>query len=236
MAKNKNTATTAGAPKKRRWYQNLADAYRVTARTYKWIGAALIGLPILIIGLAILYAAIKNSWIWPPITGVMLSVLADMMLLSMLLRPAMYSQLDGTAGAVYSVISQIKRGWVVAEEPIQVNRDQDLIWRLVGRPGVVLISEGPTSRVMPLLNTERKKVNRIATNVPVTFIQVGSGEGQISLGKLNRKLRSLPAKLTRHEVPAVAARLEAVGRKGLPIPKGVDPTKTRMNRRALRGN
>lgn len=224
------------APAKRRWYQNLADAYRVTARTYSWIGVVLIAIPVVIIGLAVLISITSGRWVWPILISIMLALLVDMIVLSLLLRPAMYKQLDGTVGSVYSVISQIKRGWVVREEPIQVTRDQDLIWRLVGRPGVIFISEGPTSRVMPLMVAERKRVNRIAKNVPVHFIQVGPGEGQIPLGKLNRAINKLPAKLTRHEVPAVAARIDAVGNKGLPIPKGIDPTNTKMNRRALRGN
>ena len=29
--------------KKRRWYNNLADAYRITARTYSWIGWLMAG-------------------------------------------------------------------------------------------------------------------------------------------------------------------------------------------------
>ena len=41
--------------------------------------------------------------------------------------------------------------------------------------------------------------------------------------------------LTKQEVPAVANRLTAIGNRGIPIPKGVDPTNTRANRKALRG-
>lgn len=235
MAKKSSQSAPAAAPKKNRWYNNLADSYRIVARTYRWTPAALILLPLLTIGGGVaLGLTIKPLIMWL-ITGILLGVLVDMMLLSFLLRPAMYTQIDGTVGSVYAVISQIKRGWSITEEPVQVTREQDLVWRLVGRPGVVLISEGPSSRVRPLLNNERKRINRITQNVPVVVIETGHGEGQIPLKKLNAALRGQKRRLTKQEVPAVAMRLDAVSAKTNAMPRGVDPVNTRANRRALRG-
>lgn len=231
----KDEQTSQAAPKKSRWYNNIIDAYKVTARSYPWVGFLLAGSAIVVLALFILWGVLRGGLIWTIIIGVLTAVLVPMVILSLLLRPAMYKQLDGTVGSVYSVINQIKRGWVVNEEPIEVTKSQDVLWRLVGRPGVVLISEGPTSRVMPLLQAERRRVSRAVTNAPVIFIQCGNGEGQVPLAKLPKKLRSLKKTLTKQEVPAVAARLNAVTTKGAPIPKGVDPTKARANRRALRG-
>ncbi|WRS29825.1 DUF4191 domain-containing protein [Actinomycetaceae bacterium MB13-C1-2] len=231
MAKNTDTA----APKKRRWYENFVDAYKVIKRTYSWFPFLLIAAPIIIIGLGVLGGFVFHSMVFWVISGVMLAIIADMALLAFLLRPAMYKQIDGKVGSVYAVISQIKRGWDIEEEPVAVNKTQDLVWRLVGRPGVVLISEGPSNRVLPLLQNEKRKVSRAITNVPVVFIQVGHDEGQVPLTKLNRKLKSLKKVLTKHEVPAVANRLNALSSKALPIPKGVDPYKTRTNRKAMRG-
>ncbi len=234
MAKNSSSSGSA-APKKARWYNNLADSYRIVARTYKWIPAAMIILPVVLIGGGVALGLTVGPAVMWIVTGVMMALLADMLLLSSLLRPAMYSQIDGTIGAVYAVISQIKRGWAVTEEPVQVTREQDLVWRMVGRPGVVLISEGPSSRVRPLLNNERKKVQRITQNAPVIFIESGHGDGQVPLKKLNRKLRGLKKELTKQEVPAVSMRLDAIGAKATAIPRGVDPNNIRANRRALRG-
>ena len=160
-----------------------------------------------------------------------------MSLLAYLVRPAMYQQVDGRPGAVYAVLSQIRRGWVVEEEPVAVNKNQDLIWQLVGRPGIVLISEGPSSRVLPMLHNERKRINRAITNVPVIYIQSGHDAGQVPLTKLSKELRRQKKVLTKHEVPAVANRLQAIGSRGIPMPKGVDPYKAQRqgSRRALRG-
>ncbi|MFZ1382958.1 MAG: DUF4191 domain-containing protein [Scrofimicrobium sp.] len=231
MAKKTDTA----APKKRRWYENFVDAYKVIKRTYSWFPVVLIAAPIIIIGLGVLAGLIFHSMVFWVISGVMLAIIADMALLAFLLRPAMYKQIDGKIGSVYAVISQIKRGWDIEDEPVAVDKNQDLVWRLVGRPGVVLISEGPSNRVTPLLQNEKRKISRAISNVPIVFIQVGHDEGQVPLTKLNRKLRGLKKVLTKHEVPAVANRLNALSSKALPIPKGVDPYKTRANRKAMRG-
>lgn len=235
MAKNDKSTGTASAPKKQRFHETLWDAYKVVKRTYSWIGVALIALPIILIGLGVLFGILWGRPVFLIITGVLLSVTLDMLLLSMLIRPAMYRQLDGRVGSVYAVISQIRRGWVVEEEPVAANRSQDVVWRLVGRPGVVLISEGPSSRVRSLLITEKRRIARSLPNVPVTFIEVGHDDGQVPLTKLNKKLRGLKKVLNKQEVPAVASRINAIGTNAVPIPKGVDPNNVRANRRAMRG-
>lgn len=230
MAKDSTSAP------KRRWYQNFTDAYAVVKRTYSWIGIALIALPIIIIGVGVLIGILAHREIITIISAVMLAIVIDMALLAYLLRPAMYRQVDGRVGSVYAAISQIRRGWDISEEPVAASKNQDLVWRLVGRPGVVLISEGPSSRAVPMMQAEKRRISRAISNVPVTFIQVGHGEGQVPLAKLNGKLRRLKKVLTKHEVPAVANRLNALGNRAIPVPKGVDPYKARPgSRKALRG-
>lgn len=227
---------SAPPQKKRRWYHNLLDAYKITARSYPWIGWVLIGLAIVLVALGVLVAALTHgSYVMWIITGVMLALLADMSLLSLLVRRAMYKQVEDTAGAVAAVTTQIKRGWIVSETPLAMTREKDIVWRIIGRPGVVLISEGASSRVRPLMHQERKRVNRIAQNVPVHLIEVGKDEGQVRLAKLERTLRKLPKTLTKEEVPAVSQRLNALQSTAAPIPKGIDPLKARPNRRAMRG-
>lgn len=222
--------------KKRRWYHNLAEAYRITKRTYPWIGWLLVGLLVVFTALGVLWAALsQGGWILLPLSGFMTGLLAMMITLSVLVRKSLYSQVEGTVGSVYVVLSQIKRGWIISEQPINANREQDLVWRIIGRPGIVLITEGPTNRVASLANAERTKITRIMHNVPVHVINVGTGEGQLPLAKLERTLRKLKKTLTAAEVPAVDARLRALAAKSAPIPKGIDPMKARPNRRALRG-
>lgn len=218
---------------KRRWYQTFTDSYTVVKRSYKWAPAALIALPVLIAGLFITYAIINSSWIFPMITMVLLSITADMALLTLLLRPAMYQQIDGRVGAAYAAISQIRKGWVYSDEPVGINRHQDMVWELVGRPGVVLVSEGPSNRVRPMLNNERKRIQRAVSNVPITFIEAGNEKDQVPIKKLQRKLKSLKKVLTKQEVPVVASRLKALGSRAPGVPKGIDPYNTRAGRKAM---
>jgi integral membrane protein len=197
----------------------------------------LLGTAALVIVLFLLLAFLTNtSWIGWLVVGIMGSITAALALLSFLARRALYAQVEQTTGAVKVALSQIQRGWIIPEQPVAFTREQDLVWRIVGRPGIVLISEGPASRVRALLNTESKRVTKIMRNVPIHQIQVGHDEGQVALKDLQRELRRLKNVLTAEEVPQVSARINALRSGEPPIPKGVDPLRARTSRRALRGN
>jgi hypothetical protein len=164
--------------------------------------------------------------------GLMLGALAALMILNRRAERAAYARIEGQPGAVGAVLrSSLRRGWRGSEMPVAVNgRTRDAIYRAVGRPGVVLIVEGPKARTQRLVDEERRKVTRVAPNVPVSVLQVGNDAGSIRLAQLTRRLSRLKPKLTRAEVLAVSNRLESLG-SGLPVPKGVDPTKLRPVRR-----
>ena len=225
-------------PAKRRFYQNILDAYRLTARTYPALPWMLLGTAALVIAAFMLLAFLTDtSWIGWLIVGIMGSVTAALALLSFLARRALYAQVEETTGAVKVALSQIQRGWIIPEQPVAFTREQDLVWRIVGRPGVALISEGPASRVRPLLTAESKRITKIMRNVPVHQIQVGRDEGQTPLKDLQSALRKLKNVLTAEEVPQVSARINALRSGEPPIPKGIDPLRVRStSRRGLRGN
>ncbi len=108
------------------------------------------------------------------------------------------------------------------------------MFRGVGRAGVVLVSEGPPHRAKRLLDAERKRVARVLPNVPVTTIQVGDGEDQVALPKLPAPSRSSsrPSRSPRRRrSPSACARSAS----RLPIPKGIDPTRARPDRKGLKG-
>ncbi len=224
-------------PKKRRWYHNFADAYRLVARHEKWAGAAIIGSlvagPVVgwLIGMAF------NQPIYGAFIGVFAGLLGAMLLLAWRTRIVSYAQIDGQPGASFAVLDQIKRGWSMEQQPAQVNaRTQDLVFRIVGRPGVVLISEGPSDRVARLLSDEKKRVQRvIPASVPIIYVESGHGPGQVPLTKLESRIKSFKKVLTAQEVDAVAKRLRSLGTMNLPIPKGIDPTKARPDRKGMRG-
>lgn len=225
------------SPKKRRWYHNLLDAYRLTAAAEPWVGWALLGAVVgsLAIGVGIGYAV--GHPIYAGFLGAGTGLTIAMLILSWRVRAVSYSQIEGRPGASIAVLDQIKRGWNIEQEPVAINpRTQDLVFRMVGRPGVVLISEGPAGRVGKLLKDEERRVARVVPNVPIHLVQTGRGEGQVPLTKLQSSVRKLPKKLSAAEVTTVSHRLRSLSTNKLPIPKGIDPTRARPNRKAARGH
>ncbi|HZK05891.1 MAG TPA: DUF4191 domain-containing protein [Actinomycetaceae bacterium] len=224
-------------PKKRRWYHNIADAFKLVAKHEKWAPWAIFGALIGGIALGIGIGAIWGQAVYGGFVGLLTGLLGSMAILSWRTRKVSYAQIEGQPGASFAVLDQIKRGWNMEQEPVQVNpRTQDLVFRLVGRPGVVLVSEGPSSRVKRLLNDEKKRVQRvIPPNVPVVFIECGRDEGQVPLEKIEKKVRRLKKHLTNAEVAAVSNRLRSLGGMRLPIPKGIDPARVRPDRKGMRG-
>ncbi|MCU1440468.1 MAG: hypothetical protein JWP85_1465 [Rhodoglobus sp.] len=166
------------------------------------------------------------------IAGVLGGLLVFLIVLGRRAERAAYSQIAGQPGAVGAVLkSSLRRGWTASEMPINVSpKTQDAVYRAVGRGGVALIGEGPRSRTQRMLEDERRNVSRILPNVPVTFLYVGPDPESTPLHKLPGKLRSLKPALRKPEILAVANRLNSLGKNGLPIPKGIDPTKVRAPR------
>ena len=67
---------------------------------------------------------------------------------------------------------------------VAFNKQQDVVHRVVGPPGIVLVGEGNPTRLKALLATERRRHERVAAETPVHEIVVGDGEGQVPLPKL----------------------------------------------------
>jgi hypothetical protein len=146
---------------------------------------------------------------------------------------AMFAQVEGKPGAAAAVLQSMRGDWRV-EPAVQFTRDQDLVHRIIGRPGVVLIGEGSPSRVRQLIAQERKRVARVAADVPTYDVQVGDEEGQIPLRKLQRHLMKLPRNLKGDQVAAVEGRMRALGGPNVPIPKGPLPRGGRIPRGKMR--
>lgn len=126
-----------------------------------------------------------------------------------------------------------RRRWKGANQPVAINaRTKDMVFRVVGPAGVVLMAEGSKTSAKALLEEERRKVQRLATGVTVhTFYSSQDGEG-VPLGQLHKKISKLKKTLNRSEISAVQNRLASIdSRSGMPIPKGVDPMKIRASRR-----
>jgi hypothetical protein len=171
---------------------------------------------------------------WP--TGLLVAIptglLAATYWFSRRAMKAAYKQIEGQPGAAAAVVQSLRSKWAVTPA-VAVSKSQDLITRVVGKPGVVLISEGPSSRVGHMLANERKKTARWVPDIPIYEIQVGEEADQVSLMKLQKTLAKLPRNLRGGEVTEVRRRLDALGNAqgAMPIPKGPVPTSARQVRR-----
>lgn len=239
------SSTQSPTPQKKRrfgqYFQNLKDSYTVSRRTFPWIGWALVGIFVAVMGLSVLLAIVTSqSFIYWIIMGLMTAFMLDLLLLSFTTRRASYTQIEGMPGAAKAILDQVGRGWYIESEPAAINpRTQDVVWRIIGRPGVVLVVEGPKGRTQKMVADETKKMQRFLSTVPLHVVNVGTQEGQTRLIDLQRTLRRLPTKpvkLTDAEISQVAKRLTSLSSKAMPIPKGIDPMRARPDRRAMRGH
>lgn len=183
-----------------------------------------------VVAVSLVVGLLLNNWITGLIIGIPLGFLAATFILSRRAEGAAFAQIENQPGASGAALSTLKRGWITEEQPVAVNpRTQDAVFRAVGRPGVVLVAEGPTHRVRPLIEGERKKLARILPNVTIHVIETGRGEGQVPISQVAKKMNKLNNELTKTEVSAVSKRISSLGTR-LPIPKGVDPYKARPQR------
>ncbi|QLQ10864.1 MAG: DUF4191 domain-containing protein [Nocardioidaceae bacterium] len=150
---------------------------------------------------------------------------------------AMYAKLEGTPGAAYRVMTMLRRRWTVEETPVAFNKQQDLVIRVVGPPGIVLVGEGNPNRLKALLTSERRKHERVVADVPIHEVVVGYDEGQVPLKKLNRTLMKMKRQIRPAEMTDILSRLRALNASGrnLPLPKGPLPTSMKGQRGNLRG-
>jgi hypothetical protein len=160
--------------------------------------------------------------------GVLLGLLTGMVLFGRFAQQAQYSAIDGQLGAAAAVLQNLRGDWNVTPG-VTANRNMDVVHRAVGRPGVVLVGEGLPTRVATLLAAERKKTERVAHGVPITEFQVGNGEGQIPVSKLQRKITTLPRTLKPASVSDLNYRLRAL-QPSMQMPKGPLPKGARQPR------
>lgn len=255
MAKNSETVTDSTASERRGLFsrkpkppkkekkpgrmKQMVDVFTMTRKydpNVVWL-MLLVFLAAVVVGLVAGFLLNNNwiNWVTGLILGILVGVLLAMIVLSRRAEKAAFAQIEGRPGASGAALSTLRRGWIVEEQPVAVNpRSQDAVFRAVGRPGVVLLTEGPDHRVRTLVQAEQRRLSRILPNVPIHVINTGTAEGQVPLRKVTSTMRKFKNELTKAEVHAVNKRMTALGTK-LPIPKGIDPYKARPDRKAMRG-
>jgi hypothetical protein len=251
MAKNTDNASSEAASPKRGLFsrkpkaekankepgrlKQLGQVFQMTRKNdpmVVWL-MILAALGVLVVGLIV--GLLIDNWITAVLIALPLALLAATMILSRRAEKAAFTQLEGRPGAAGAAMSVLRRGWILREEPVAVNpRTRDLVFLGIGRAGVVLVTEGPSTRVRQLVDAERKRMGRVLPNVPIHVINAGNEEGQTPLAEVGKKMKKLPKSITKLEISAVDKRLSTLGSAKLPIPKGIDPNRARPNRKQMR--
>ena len=158
--------------------------------------------------------------------GILAGATGAMLLFGRYATSAQYKALEGQPAAAAAVLQSLRGGFTTTPA-IAANRNMDVVHRTVGKPGVILVGEGSPNRLPSLLAAEKKRISRIASQVPIYDFQVGDGEGQVPIRELNKKIMKLPRNLRGQDVADLNFRLGMLPQQ-LQMPKGPIPRSARM--------
>lgn len=216
----------------------IRQSYQMTKKADPRIGLILLGTFLLfaIGGFALVYLVL-GGLVVPIIFGVLIGTLSVLIVFGRRAQTAALSSIEGQPGASVAALSMLRRGWKVETNPIGFTKQQDVVFRLVGPPGIILVGEGNVNRLRPLLNDQRRKHERVVSEVPIHEVLVGDGPGEVPLRKLVRHVTKLGRHLKPAQMTDVLARLRALDatRSNIPLPKGPMPTSMKGARSNLRG-
>jgi hypothetical protein len=230
LSRDEKKAVRAGKRAQRKeTFSNIKQAFTLTRQQDPKF------LPLLIV-FAVLAAAvvyvvvyfITSSVIYPIPFAVVVALVAGMLFFSRRAQSSMYSQAEGQTGAAGWLLSQQLKGDWRLTQAVAGTTQLDVVHRLVGRPGVVLVGEGAEHRVRGLIAQEKKRAARVVGDTPIYDITVGTGEGDVRLGKLQRYLLKLPANLSKEQVSSLEKRLAALGGSRNGLPQGPMPAGAKM--------
>jgi hypothetical protein len=198
-------------------------------------------LPLLVFGAAlgvlavlVVVGIVIGHLVYFGVLGVLGAVLTATTIFGRRATRSMYSQVEGQPGAAASVLQSMPGEWRVTPA-VAFNRNMDLVHRVVGRPGVVLVAEGHSvAQMRQLITDQKRRIGRVAPETPIYDLVVGDSEGQVPLRRLQRAMVKLPRNLSRKDVNAIESRMRALGGTSVPLPKGPMPKSARVPRGKMR--
>lgn len=230
--------STPVPPEKLSRRQQFVQTYRMAKKSDPRIGWIILG--VFVVGAAlgfVLFSLLPGSgtlgWVFSVVGALLLGLLAAVIIFGRRAQKAAYVQMDGQLGAAAAALQMLRKGWRTYPV-VAFTKQQDVVHRVVGPPGIVLVGEGNPHRVKSLMVSERRKHERVAAETPITEVVVGDGEGRVPLPKLVKHITKLKRQLKPAEMTDVLNRLKALdaSRPNVPMPKGPVPT----SMKGLRGN
>ncbi len=233
-------STPATTPTTRRG--QIMQTYRMAKRSDPRLGWIILGTFVVgaLLGFGLMWLLPGDgviSLVISIVGGLMIGMLLALLIFGRRAQAAAYTQMEGQPAAAAGALQMLKRGWKV-DPVVGFTKQQDVVHRVVGPPGIVLVGEGSSqARVKQLMLNERKKHERVAFGVPIHEIVAGRGEGEVPLPKLVRKVQKLGRAVKPAEMTDILQRLKALDaqRGKLPLPKGPIPTSMKGMRSQQRG-
>jgi len=230
--------STPVAPENLSRRQQFVQSYRMAKKSDPRLGLWIL-LSFLVVAAAVfgVFLLVPGAiWIDVPL-AVLAGLLGALVVFGRRVQRAAYKQMDGQRGGSIAALSMLRRGWKVDQTPVAFTKQQDVVFRVVGPPGIVLIGEGSPSRIKQLLATERRKHERVIAETPIHEVVVGSGEGEVPVAKLVRHVSKLGRQVKPGDMTDILQRLKALDatRGAMPLPKGPLPTSMKGQRGNLRG-
>jgi hypothetical protein len=239
MAKSEKPAKPATAAKQSRRSQ-IAASYRMTKQADPRIGLILLLTFVVAGGIAALLSwLLLGGWIFPVLNGVLIGLLAALIVFGRRAQASAYKQIEGQPGAAAAALGMLRRGWKT-DPAVGFNKNQDIVHRVVGPPGVILVGEGNPNRLKALLATERRKHERVLSETPIFEVICGDPTQDpqaVPVSKLTKHVTKLGRNLKPAQITDVLARLRALdaNRSNIPLPKGPIPTNLKGARQNMRG-
>ena len=222
-SKKKKPART-GPSRREKWAQ-IRTAFALTRKADSTMLPRVLGAFVVVLAVFVLIGVLVGHPVYLGVLGLLFALLAAAATFGRRVQKTAFGQIDGQLGAAAAVLGNMRGNWRVTPA-VGFTKEQDLVHRVIGRPGVVLVAEGNPARVRNLIGTQKRSLSRVVGDTPIYDVVVGEGEGQVALKDLERHFARLPRNIKPAQVNVLESKLKALGASGaLPIPKGPMPTR-----------
>ncbi|MGH3786093.1 MAG: DUF4191 domain-containing protein [Pseudonocardiaceae bacterium] len=223
------------ASKQRR--KQIFEAFKVQRREDKALLPLMIGAVVVVTAVAFGVGFLfDQEWVFLPL-GITFGVLVAIMIFGRRVQRNVFAKAEGQPGAAAWALENLRGRWKVTAA-VAGTTQLDAVHRVIGRPGVVLVAEGATHRLKPLLAQEKKRVSRLIGQTPIYDITVGNDKGQVPLAKLARHLSKLPRNISAAQIDGLENKLAILSARSATaaMPKGPMPQGAKMRnvQRAVR--
>lgn len=216
------------APEKQKWHKQLRETYSIASKYTSLLALKLLLVFAVVFGITFGIGIATGLVAFFTILSVGLALMATLIVFGRIAERAIYASVENQLGAAASVLQSMSpRTGFTTTPAVGVDKLQNMVHRVVGRPGVILVGEG--SRPQQLLSEQKKIHARFAPGVPIHEIVVG--ENGVTLRKLRKELKKFPKALRPAATTELRRRFTALPANQIPIPKGPMPTRGKASRR-----